>query len=305
MKSILVIRPGAIGDTLLTFPVLKALKAFYAGAHITLVSNVQVLPLALVSDVADKAFDFQDAYWSELFSTTGIRTSYIGDLLKQTDLAICWLRDPDGLVERNLKTAGIKHCIIAPGRPPEDAPIHIVGYLARTIGLPGVEAQFIAPSSRGFLNPSPHDPTTTNEFFAIHPGSGAAQKCWPTSHFASVIERLWQQNQPILLLAGPADTKRVDDLLQQLSSPPTPEMLRLLTNAPLLEVARQLQHCKGYLGNDSGITHLAAMLGVPTIAIFGPTSPAVWKPVGPYVKVLQGHTLENVTVDITIKCFDL
>jgi heptosyltransferase-3 len=301
MKGILVIRPGAIGDTLLTFPVLKALKEYYAGAHITLVSNAQVLPLALVSGVAEKAFDFQDIYWSELFSTTGIRTSSIRDLLEQTDLAICWLRDPDGIVERNVKTAGVKHCMIAPGRPPEGEHIHVVDYLARTIGLPDVGAQFIAPSSRGLLNPSSKDTTTTNEFFAIHPGSGAAQKCWPTSHFASVIKRLWQQNRPILILAGPADTKRVNELLEQLSSPPTPEMLKLLTNAPLLEVARQLQQCRRYLGNDSGITHLAAMLGVPTIAIFGPTDPAVWRPVGPSVKVLQGHTLEDITVDAVME----
>src|SRR6516162_6047774 len=197
MKSILVIRPGAIGDTLLTFPVLKALKAYDAGIHITLVSNAQVLPLALSFDVAEKAFDFQDVHWSELFSTTGIRTSSICELLEQTDLAICWLRDPDGLVEHNLMAAGVKQCIIAPGRPPESEKIHIVDYLAHTIRLPDVGEQFIAPSSWGFLNPPSKDTTTTNKFFAIHPGSGAAYKCWPTSHFASVITRLWQENRPI------------------------------------------------------------------------------------------------------------
>jgi heptosyltransferase-3 len=297
MKGILVIRPGAIGDTLLTFPVLKALKEYYAGAHITLVSNAQVLPLALASDIAEKAFDFQDVHWSELFSTTGIRTSSICDLLEQIDLAICWLRDPGGIVERNMTTAGVKHCIIAPGRPPEGEHIHIVDYLVRTIGLPDIDikAQFSLLSSLQTVIATSKD--ITNRLVAIHPGSGAAQKCWPTSRFASVIKRLWQQNRPILLLAGPADTERVNELLEQLSSPPTSEMLKLLTEVPLLEVARQLQQCRGYLGNDSGITHLAAMLGVPTIAIFGPTDPTIWRPPGPSVKVLQGRRLEDVSVD--------
>jgi ADP-heptose:LPS heptosyltransferase len=304
MNSMLVIRPGAIGDALLAFPVLKALKRYYAAAHITLVSNAQVLPLALASGVTDQACDFQDLSWSELFSTTGISTPSIRELLEQTDLAICWLRDSEGLVERNLKMAGAKHRIIAPGRPPEGEHIHIVDYLARTIGLPVAGAQFIAPSLGGLLNPSSKDTTTTHECFAIHPGGGAAQKCWPTSRFASVITRLWQQHRSILLLVGPADTKRRDQLLQKLSCPPTPEMLRILTNAPLLEVARQLQHCRGYLGNDSGISHLAAMLGVPTVAIFGPTDPVVWRPVGPSVKVLRGHTLEDVTIDAVIEAID-
>src|SRR6266487_5181738 len=180
MKGILVIRPGAIGDALLTFPVLKALREHYACTYITLVSNAQVLPLALALGVAEQAFDFQDIRWSELVSTTGIRTSFMRGLLEQTDLAICWMRDPDGIIEHNLKSSGIKHIIIAPGRPSARERLHIVDYLAHTIGLPIVGARFIAPSSWGLLNPSSKDTTKTNRFVAIHPGSGAVEKCWST-----------------------------------------------------------------------------------------------------------------------------
>jgi heptosyltransferase III len=197
----------------------------------------------------------------------------------------------------------VKHVKVAPGRPAEGERIHIVDYLANTIGLPIVWPRFIAPLS--WPIPNPLSNSTTDLSVAIHPGSGSAQKCWPASRFAAVIERLWQQNRSVLLLAGPADSERVHDVFQQLSSPPAPDMLKLLTNAPLLEVARQLQPCRCYLGNDSGITHLAAMLGVPTIAIFGPTDPAVWRPVGPSVKVLQGRTLEDVSVDSIMEVIDL
>jgi ADP-heptose:LPS heptosyltransferase len=297
MNGILVIRPGAIGDALLTFPVLKALKEYYFVVHISLVSNAQVLPLAIASDVAEKVFDFQDIHWSELFSTTGICTTFLRDLLEQIDLAICWLHDPDGIVGCNLRNVGVKHCIIAPGRPPEGEHIHIIDYLAGTFGLASVRTRFSSLLPLQGVSTTSKHTNSTSEFFAIHPGSGSAQKCWPTSHFASVIERIWQQNRPVLLLAGPADTERIHELLEPLSSPSTPGMLKLLTNAPLLEVARQLQQCRGYLGNDSGITHLAAMLGVPTIAIFGPTDPAIWRPVGPFVTVLAGRTLDEVTVD--------
>src|SRR4249920_986754 len=100
MKSILVFRPGAIGDALLAFPVLKSLREQYTGTRITLVSNAQVIPLAQAFGVAEQTFDFQDIQWSELFSSDGIRTSAMRDLLGQTDLAICWMRDPDGFIER-------------------------------------------------------------------------------------------------------------------------------------------------------------------------------------------------------------
>src|SRR5215469_9679276 len=130
----LVIRPGAIGDALLSFPVLKALREHYTGAHSTFVSNAQVLPLALAFGVADEVGDYQDVQWSELFSSNGTRA--LQELLQQIELAICWLRDPGGVVERNLRMAGIKQLIIVPGRPPEGVRVHIVEYLAQTVGVP-------------------------------------------------------------------------------------------------------------------------------------------------------------------------
>ena len=335
MKNILIVRPGAIGDTLLTFPVLKALRRYYEATCITLVGNAQALPLAIASGVAEQAFDFQDIKWSDLFSTHGIRTSSLRDLLSRTDLAICWMGDPDGIVEHNLKTLGIKQAIIAAGRPPAGEHIHIVDYLAHTIGLPYMLPQFISttvgvgdvglgeslwlPVARMYDLPSEalaiadypqqliiKTPDMTNTpFVAIHPGSGAAEKCWPVSRFAEIIMRLWKQSQPVLLLSGPADTERLEDVLQLLSPSPAPEMLKMLISAPLLEVAQYLLLCRCYLGNDSGITHLAAMLGIPTVAIFGPTDPRIWRPIGSSVKVIYRQTLEDVTVDDAIEYLGL
>ena len=109
------------------------------------------MPLAQAFGVAEQTFDFQDIQWSELFSSNGIRTSSMHDLLTQTDLAICWMRDPDGIIEYNLKSSGVKQSIIAPGKPSAGADLHIVDYLAQTIGLPNVGAQFIAPSNWSLL----------------------------------------------------------------------------------------------------------------------------------------------------------
>ncbi len=288
---ILVIRPGAIGDVLLTFPVLQALGEAYVNPQITLVSNAAVLPLALASGIVDEVFDYQDIRWSELFSESGIHSPAVLDLLAQTDLAICWLRDPDHIVEQNLREAGVKRVIVAPGRPPEGTRVHIVDYLAGTVGLLPVQ---------GTVGGDAIDRIPSSHQIAIHPGSGGAAKCWPAENFAEVIKRLWQQNRPVLLLAGPADDDRLESILGQLSPAPKPELLQVLANKPLLEVAHHLQACQCYLGNDAGITHLAAILGVPTVAIFGPSDPAVWRPVGPSVKVIREHTLERLAVDVVM-----
>jgi len=290
----LILRPGAIGDTLLAFPVLRALRAQYIHPHITFVGNASVLPLALAFEVAETVSDYEHMRWSELFSAHGIHSPALQDLLQHIDSAICWLRDPEGMVEHNLLMAGVRHVIVAPGRPRES--MHLVDYLAQTIGLPkpvGIHTPFTLPGSG-----VPHPAQTV----AIHPGSGGANKCWPAHHFAAIIEWLWNltaQGYPVLLLSGPADQESINDVLRRLA-PREPAMLERMINEPLLAVASQLQQCRCYLGNDSGITHLAALLGIPTIALFGPSDPATWRPVGPEVVVIRETTLAQLNINVVM-----
>src|SRR5260370_41243901 len=177
---ILIIRPGAIGDALLSFPVLEARRELYTGAHITLVSNGQVLPLALAFGVADEVGDYQDIQWSELFSSNGAPA--LQELLQQIELAICWRRDPGGMVERNLRMNGIRRLIIAPGRPPGGARVHVVEYPAQTAELSIERSQCTVPSLN-INHVSLEGPAC--DYVAIHPGSGGPPKCWPVNHFAS------------------------------------------------------------------------------------------------------------------------
>lgn len=283
---ILVIRPGAIGDALLAFPTLHALRARYEAKRITFVSNASVLPLAQAWKVADEVSDFQQTQWSELFSTMGIHNIALRELLASTDMAICWLNDPDHLVEGNLRQVGIKKIIIAPGRPPEDSFAHIAGYLASTVKIPAQQVCAWHPTLPAI--------TKTGKTIAIHPGSGSERKNWPIASYAEIIKTLWQENCAVLLLAGPADEQKLAYLQHHLTPPPG--LYRTLVNAPLLEIVQEIQQCRGYLGNDSGITHLAAMLGVPTVAIFGPTSrTSNWEPLGKHVCVIQQPELNFLT----------
>ena len=285
--NILVIRPGAIGDALLTFPTLNALRIKYAAKRITFVSNASVLPLAQSWKLADEVSNFEQTQWSELFSTTGIRNSALRELLATTDMAICWLSDPDHLVESNLRQAGVKKIIVAPGRPPENSFAHVAEYLASTVKIPAKQVRAWHPTV----------PTSNNKAgktIAIHPGSGSERKNWPIASFAAVIKTLWQEGYAVLLLAGPAEEQKLAYLQSHLAPPPG--LYRTLGNAPLLEIAQQLRQCKGYLGNDSGITHLAAMLGVPTVAIFGPGSRVSnWEPLGRHVGIIQQPDLKFLT----------
>jgi ADP-heptose:LPS heptosyltransferase len=115
---------------------------------------------------------------------------------------------------------------------------------------------------------------------AIHPGSGGRRKCWPARLFAELATRL---DAPVLLVEGPADSTACHEFAEVVA--PSVPIIRV-TGESLPRLAALLAESRGYFGNDSGVSHLAAALGVPTVAVFGPTDPAVWAPLGPKVSVV-------------------
>jgi ADP-heptose:LPS heptosyltransferase len=87
--------------------------------------------------------------------------------------------------------------------------------------------------------------------------------------------------QPVIL-EGPADAEAVSETLRQLGGTPPP----VLRCDPPVLLKGILVHAALYLGNDAGTTHLSALIGTPTVAIYGPTDPVLWAPRGPEVRLL-------------------
>jgi len=123
-------------------------------------------------------------------------------------------------------------------------------------------------------------------WLAVAPGSGQARKNWPLAHYYEVSRALaWEYKLRVLWLAGPAEAAS----LPYLTALAAAQGHLLLAEAPLQKVAAALARCRLFLGNDSGLTHLAAAAGGPRVlALFGPTDPAVWAPAGEQVRVLSG-----------------
>jgi ADP-heptose:LPS heptosyltransferase len=128
----------------------------------------------------------------------------------------------------------------------------------------------------------------------IHPGSGGRHKCWHLRNFLSVARMLANEGAEVVFLLGPAERERFGES-------ETAEIKRTgtaLVNLTLADVLAVLGCARGFIGNDSGITHLAAALGIRTVAVFGPTpdddirgqaNPVVYGPIGPAVTVLRSR----------------
>jgi ADP-heptose:LPS heptosyltransferase len=127
-------------------------------------------------------------------------------------------------------------------------------------------------------------------FLAVHPGSGSPAKNWPAERFSQAARRL-SGGRPWLLVLGPAEEKAVEW--------PGAVVAR---EWPLRQLGAALSRAGLFLGNDSGVAHLAAASGAPTLTLFGPTDPALWAPVGPSAVALRaaGGALTALTADAVV-----
>ncbi|HXN47021.1 MAG TPA: glycosyltransferase family 9 protein [Bryobacteraceae bacterium] len=150
---------------------------------------------------------------------------------------------------------------------------------------PGVHAadfylRQVSPDSGPAIPRIACPPTDPAAFVAIHPFSGSAKKNWPLERFSELARRL---DVPVRWSAGPEepleDAERFDSLY---------------------DLACWLRSARLYIGNDSGITHLAAAVGTPVVALFGPTDPSIWAPRGDRVSVVAtthpGEAMECIGV---------
>jgi ADP-heptose:LPS heptosyltransferase len=291
---ILVIRSGAVGDFVLTTPVIASLRKAYPRSRITVVGNPA--RSALANHLIDAIIDFDTTMWSSLFVQEGSPSQDLKDLLIQTDLIVSYVPDPDRIFSDNLGRLTSGHVLSQSPHPPQDGSVHIVDHLLgvlqplqiRTVRQPTVATQ------------SP--PTENPPHFVLHPGSGGGHKVWPLERFAKIAEALSESGE-VSGTSGPADASIVNELKSQVPS------IRAVPQLSLPQLAGYYQSAKLFIGNDSGPTHLAAAVGTPTIAIFGPTDPRTWGPLGKRVEHVSAdgslpteQRLASIGVDRVLEC---
>lgn len=281
MKA-MIIRPGALGDTLMLLPALVDLSQ---QATITYVGRQP--GLGVVEDYVHSAMDLEGHGWHRLF----MEKPHGGGLpVSKTDLAIAFFSDEDGTIRRNLKAYLPNTPLhIFPSFPKKGRTIHVAKYLAQCLestGLPvDPDRSMKAILTKG-LSLETAAPVIQDKM-VFHPGSGGPKKNHPPDFWLNLIAGLsaeteLQRLRPLLLF-GPAEKAIYPFFRKALSS--TGAQIYFSPERDLL--TRILKEAALYLGHDNGITHLAAMLGTPTVALFKESNPNQWRPLGPYVKVIK------------------
>ena len=285
VQRILIWHQGALGDLLLAGPALAALSRHYSGARITAFGHPERWGLLAPSLPLDEVWDSSEARWVHLFSD-GDLPPPIRERLARFQLALIFGPQPRAILQDSLRLAGIPAVHWLPSFPETDGEAvaalqarHLAG-----LGLNYIPGPFKLKMGRDPEAELPELPGS-GPWLAVAPGSGSLRKNWPLAHYYEVSRSLaWQYSLSVVWLAGPAE----GEMLPFLEALAKAQGQLLVANRPLDRVARVLRRCRLYIGNDSGLTHLAAAVAGPEVlALFGPTDPRVWAPLGPGVRTLR------------------
>ena len=273
----LVLRGGAIGDFIATLPVLQALRTQWPAATIEIWGYPHIADLAVAAGLAQAVVSLDRAEMARFFVPEPSFTDAQVAAVRSFDLIFNYLHDPVGQVRSNLLLAGAKQVLSGspiikrgPAVPFLLEPLQALA-IYETDGTPALDFP-AALRARGRARMQALG--LRGRPMVVHPGSGSPTKNWPAERFVEIMRRLQAAGRETVAVLGEADVAEAAVLAREL-----PEM-PVLAGLTLTELAATLAECGAFLGNDSGIAHLAAAVGLPTTAIFGPSDADVWAPRG-------------------------
>ena len=317
-RNVLIFHNAAMGDFVLTWPLAMALGRLLAQSRIIYVTASEKGELA--QRVLGVEWRDADAGWHALHGASENLPEPCRKLLSAAQLVVSYAQTPnpawDATVREIAPDATVLH--IRPNLPTgegspatgttsfattptadartlgKDAPTHVTRHQLQQLKAEPAILSFAAQALAlaGTTGVAPRTKAVPGRV-VIAPGSGSAAKNWPVAHFVELATRLTDAGREVIFVTGEveANTWSAQALHTLAAAAPVRRPRSLLDLHDLLASATT------FIGNDSGPTHLAAMLGVATLALFGPTDPRVWHPIGPTVRVLACNPLADLPLE--------
>lgn len=264
----LIYHSGALGDFITSLPLISQINGSHYGP-VTLLGNPNNISLASASHHIGGGIDCNSALVGSFFRDRPDHPALARFL--QPYRLILLFTVPQSPLAKNFRDCTTVPIIVHPPFPEKH--IHITEYhleLLNRLALPAPPAIKAVPFIPVSSDPEAQiTPPPKPDSLIIHPGSGSRLKNWPFERFLTVADTFRKQGIPISWLTGPAEyhvtIPSQDSRYYDLS---LPQCCHLLKNGAV------------FLGNDSGIAHLAAAITIPSVVLFGPSNPAIWAPRG-------------------------
>ncbi len=291
-RTLVVIHPGSLGDVILSLPALRGLRVAFPRHELIFLAGEEVALLLKEAGEVDRVFPLERQVLADLLQEPGAVNEELKSYLASCDVAVCWMRHGEPHIKAVLSGLGVARAIIMSPHACGLTSLHQSDRFCETVRDVAVAPDRPVPLrlpqktvAEGLhylesLGGSPGRPLVL-----LHPGSGSRHECCEPGLFVEALSHLRERDATPVLLQGPADEEQVTQVLRRWAKP-----LPVLKDLPLGLAAGVIAEADLYVGHDSGLTHLAAALAVPTVALFGPTDVPRWAPRGQNVIPLRGVT---------------
>jgi len=254
----LLIRTGGIGDCILSIPAMQCLRADFTEVWVP-------APVVPVIQFADRVRAISGT-GIDLLGLPGVEPDQrLIAQLRSFDSIVSWYGANREEFRQALDGLGLPVQFLT-ALPDESRGVHCCDFFLDQAGCSrGAQPEIAC-----------HAGSAGAEYGVIHPFSGSARKNWPLDRFRALASRL---PVPVAWCAGPEE-----------------DLAGAVRFGNLYDLGCWLRQARFYVGNDSGITHLAAAVGAPVVAIFGPSDPKVWAPRAARARIVHGR-LADITID--------
>ncbi|HEY1921387.1 MAG TPA: glycosyltransferase family 9 protein [Tepidisphaeraceae bacterium] len=281
LRNVLIFHAGALGDFVRSWPLGLALGRLYPQSRIIYITHRQ--KGALVERALKLESMDIEAGWHHLYGDPSQLPDICRKKMEGAHSIFTYLAKPG---DTWMSAAGV----LAPAAKIYSVDAALLDSLAAVPVVKAAVSQiFVSIAAAGIRYPR----KTYGTPIAIHPGAGSPDKCWPLDSWLKLIQLLKSSGHSCRIFLGEVERERW----------PAEQIQRLESAAPVVQppnyvdLLQELSQCWAFIGNDSGPGQLAGILGLPSIILFGPTDPAVWKPFGPNVTALRGQPIASISPD--------
>ena len=266
----------------MSLPALNALRRSES-AHIHLLSRVDLSGVPAAAAQVDEISLCGGVLYAGLFVDVIQMPPQLKEFLGGFDKAFIFMSSPDPVFAANI-TAHIPETVFIRPVPDNGMRTHVSLFQLQQIPA---HADYGKIQMTALLCSIPRPLSGDREIIALHPGSGGRKKCWPLDNYLKLMERLAsQKNRDIKILLGPDEDGQAYKIISLFIAEKKLNAV-VVRDRPLGEIASLLSSASLYIGNDSGISHLASVCGVAEVVIFGPTDHEIWKPLGRNVTLVR------------------
>ncbi len=288
-RNVLIFHSAALGDFVLTWPFAVALARIYAQSRIVYVTHKEKGLLA--ERVLRLESTDVEAGWHGLYAEAGDLPERAGKMLAGAHAIYAFGLMPPTWTANVTRLNPAANLVVLGGL--SDGPGHATEQLVEQLAARKPEYEATRQILRSVADRGIGYGRTAGSDVVIHPGAGAPEKCWSVERYVELAHRLIAGGRPVRFIVGEVERDRW----------PAADLKRLAATAPLrepatlLDLLSEIASAGQFVGNDSGPGHLAGILGVPTLTLFGPTDPARWRPLGPAVRHLRRQPIGELSVD--------